>query len=137
MGFRSYFREHAADFHVLEARTSLEEARYAYETTLDLLKRNPDLVGLYVAGGGIRGVMQALRDEGPGAFRQLVTIGHDLMDDTRSGLIDGVLKLVLAHPIKRLAETAVSAMVRATEGSTREPFSQWLLPFEIYTAENL
>ena len=137
MGFRSYVREHAADFHVLEARTSLEEARYAYETTLDLLKRNQDLVGLYVAGGGIRGVMRALRDEGPGVFRQLVTVCHDLMDETRSGLIDGVLKLVLAHPIKRLAEGAVTAMVRATEGSLREPFTQCLLPFDIYTAENV
>jgi LacI family transcriptional regulator len=137
MGFRSYFREHAPDFRVLEARTSLEESRYAYETTLDLLKRNPDLVGLFVAGGGIRGVMRALRDEGPGVFRQLVTVGLDLMDETRSGLIDNALKLVLAHPIKRLAETAVSAMVRATEGSTREPFTQRLLPFDIYTAENV
>ena len=116
---------------------SLEDARYAYEHTLDLLKRNPDLVGLYIAGGGIRGIMQALRDEGPEIFGRIVTIGLDLMDDTRSGLIDGVLKLVLAHPMRLLAETTVNAMVRATEGNRQEPSSQFLLPFDFYTAVNL
>jgi hypothetical protein len=59
------------------------------------------------------------------------------MDKTRSGLIDGVLKLVLSHPMKLLAETTVNAMVRATEESRREAFTQFLLPFDIYTAENL
>ena len=137
MSFRSYFREHAPDFQLLEPLTSLEESRYAYENTLDLVKRTPDLVGLYVAGGGIRGVMQALRDERAGAARQLVTVGHELTDETRSGLTDGVLKLVLSVPLARLAETTVDAMLRATERSGAEPSTQWLLPFDVYTAENL
>src|SRR4051812_21515977 len=55
MGARSYFREHAPDLHLLEPRASLEDDRYAYESTLDLLLRDPDLVGLFVAGGGIGG----------------------------------------------------------------------------------
>jgi LacI family transcriptional regulator len=137
MSFRSYFREHAPDFHLLDPLLSLEDARYAYEHTLDLLKRNPDLVGLYIAGGGIRGIMQALKDEGPETFGRIVTIGLDLTDDTRSGLIDGILKLVLAHPMRLLAETTVNAMVRATEGNRQEPSSQFLLPFDFYTAVNL
>jgi LacI family transcriptional regulator len=137
MSFRSYFREHASDFHLLDPLTSLEDARYAYENTLDLLKRNPDLVGLYIAGGGIKGVMRALRDEGPDVFGRIVTVGLDLTDETRSGLIDGVLKLVLSHPLKLLAETVVDAMVRATEGSKHETVSQYLLPFDIHTAENI
>jgi len=137
MSFRSYFREHAPDFHLLDPLTSLEDSRYAYENTLDLLKRNPDLVGLYIAGGGITGVMRALRDESTGAFRRIVTVGHELMDETRTGLIDGVLKLVLSHPIKLLAETVVDAMVRAAEGNRREPSVQLQLPFDIHTPENL
>jgi len=39
--------------------------------------------------------------------------------------------------MKLLAETIVNAMVRATEGNWREPSPQFLLPFDIYTAENL
>ena len=98
MSFRSYFREQAPEFRLLEPLTTFEEARYAHEAASGLLRRHPDLVGLYVAGGGISGVIQALRDAGPQVYRNLVTVGHELMDHTRSGLIDGVLTLVLSHP---------------------------------------
>jgi LacI family transcriptional regulator len=63
IGFRSYLREHAPNFSLIEPLTSLEDSRYSAEITRDLVARNPDLVGLYVAGGGIRGVMQALREQ--------------------------------------------------------------------------
>jgi LacI family transcriptional regulator len=135
MSFRSYFREHAPDFQLLEPRTSLEDVRYAYENALDLLKRDPDLVGLFVAGGGVEGVMRALRDEN--AAERVVTIGLDLTEETRSGLIDGVLKLVLSHPRKTMAETAVQAMARAVEQGRHDSVRQMLLPFEFYTSENL
>lgn len=135
MSFRSYCREHAPGFHLLEPRTSLEDARYAHASTLELLQRDPDLVGLWVAGGGIEGVMQALRDEG--AADRVVTVGLDLTEETRSGLIDGALKLVLSHPMRRLAEAAVEAMAEAIEHGRREPAPQILLPFDIYTPENV
>lgn len=137
MSFRSYFREHAPDFHLLEPLTSLEEPRYAHENMLDLLARIPDLAGVYIAGGGIEGVMQGLRDQGEKRFRQIVTVGHELTDNTRSGLIDGVLKLVLAYPVTHIAAAAVQAMARATEGGRCGPSSQILVPFDIFTAENL
>jgi LacI family transcriptional regulator len=135
MGFRSYFREHAPDFRLLEPRTSLEDVRYAHESTLDLLKRDPDLVGLYVAGGGVEGVMRALREEGAAA--RVVTVGLDLTEATRSGLIEGVVKLVLSHPLQLLAETAVEAMARALERGRHAPAPQILLPFDVYTPENV
>jgi LacI family transcriptional regulator len=135
MGFRSYFREHAPGFQLLEPRASLEEARYAHASTLDLLQRDPELVGLYVAGGGIEGVMQALRDEN--AFDRVVAVGLDLTDETRSGLIDDVVKLVLSHPLKLLAETVVEAMARAVERGGQGPAQQILLPFDICTPENV
>jgi LacI family transcriptional regulator len=136
MSFRSYFREHAPDFQLLEPRVSLEESRYAFESTLDLLKRTPDLVGLYVAGGGISGVMRALRSEGPEVFRRIVTVGHELTDDTLSGLIDGVLKLVLSHPLQQLAAATIDAMVRASEEGGQATAIQLQLPFDVVTAEN-
>lgn len=135
MGFRAYFREHAPDFHLLEPRTSLEDARYAYESTLDLLKQQPELVGLFVAGGGAEGVLRALREEE--AHRRIVTVGLDLTEETRSGLIDGVLKLVLSHPRRLLAETVVQTMAHAVERGRGEPPRQVLLPFDVLTPENL
>jgi LacI family transcriptional regulator len=135
IGFRSYFREHAPQFQLLEPMSSLEDRRYAEEMTRDLLKRAPDLVGLYIAGGGITGVMQVLRETG--AHENLVTVGYELMEQTRSGLLDGILTLVLSHPMKALAASAADAMAEATTESRHRPLAQVVLPFEFYTAENV
>jgi LacI family transcriptional regulator len=135
MGFRSYFREHAPEFQLLEPLTSLEEARYAAEISRDLLRRNPDLVGLFVAGGGIRGVMEALRENG--AFQRIATVCLDLTRPTRMGLIDGVLKLVIAHPLELFARTTIQVMAAATGEDREAGTTAHILPFDIYTPENV
>ena len=115
---------------------SLEEARYAAEISRDLLRRNPDLVGLFVAGGGVRGVTHVLQ-EGQ-LFGQIATIGLDLTSATRAGLIDGVLKLVIAHPLERFAEAAIRTMTQATDREGELAAAQQvILPFELYTPENV
>jgi LacI family transcriptional regulator len=135
MSFRSYFREHAPNFHLREPLASLEDTRLAHESTLDLLRRTPDLVGLFVAGGGIEGVILALREAD--AAGRVTTIGLDLTDVTRKGLIDGTLSLVLSHPQERIARAAVSAMATALENGGGEPPSETLLPFDVFTPENI
>ena len=134
MGFRSYFREHAPDFTLLEPLTSLEDARYAAEITRDLLARVPELAGLYVAGGGMSGVLAALRERG--RLGECITIGHDLTAATRCGLIDGTLKLAIAHPVHELARSVVEAMALATTSKAHSPVASRILPFNLYTAEN-
>ncbi len=136
MGFRSYFREHAPGFELLEPVPSFEDPRFAYETTLNLLHRNPTLVGLYCAGGGIEGVTRALREQGPHIYREIVVACHEITDTTRSGLIDGVLDIVLTMSVKALAQAAVHAMVAATETPWRDSIANILLPIEIFTPEN-
>ena len=78
--------------------------------------------------------MQAIADAG--VAERLVTIGRDLTEDTRTGLLDGTIRLVLSHPMRPMAAAAVSAMVAVTSGSP-PPFQQVLLPFDLWTAENV
>jgi LacI family transcriptional regulator len=134
MSFRSYMREHAPGFGVMESVTTFEDPGYAYENTLDLIRRTPDLAALWVAGGGIEGVVQAIADAD--AAERLVTVGRDLTEDTRAGLLDGTIRLVLSHPRRAMAAAAVGAMVAATGGAA-PPFQQVLLPFDLWTAENV
>lgn len=54
VGFKSYFREHAPGFTVLDTFVNLETSEITHETTVNLLNEHPDLVGLYIAGGGWR-----------------------------------------------------------------------------------
>lgn len=65
-----------------------------------------------------------------GRVGQIVVMGHEMMDPTRAALIDGVLTLVIAHPLARLAADCAVAM---TQGGT----AQRLIGFDIYTAENI
>ncbi len=138
LGYRSYFRETGAGFHVLEALVSLEEPRLAYEATADLLRRTPDLVGLYVAGGGISGVIGMLRDRAKdGDGLPVVTICNELTEVTRAALIDGIVDMAIAHPLERIAVGLVEAMIHAIGRPPSDTPVQVMLPFELYTPENL
>jgi LacI family transcriptional regulator len=135
ISFRAYIREHAPEFRLLEPLTSLEDLGLAHEATLDLLRRNPDLVGLYVAGGGIEGVIDALREDP--TFSRIVTVCHDLTEPTRAGLTDGVVDLVISHPLAALAERTVAAMARVLGSATTDGPNEVLLPFDISISENV
>lgn len=132
-GFRSYLREHAPDFTVLEPLSTFEDRAVAREVTEQLLAREPDLRGLYVSGGGISGVLTALKEAGR---RDLVVVGYDRMEPTVNGLIDGTLTLVIAHPLQRLAAACLGALRDCAEEPGRRPADR-LIPFEVLTAENL
>jgi LacI family transcriptional regulator len=131
-GFRSYFREHAPDFTLLEPIYTFEDRRIARDVTEDLLARDPDLVALYLGGGGITGVMEAIAASGRAP--DLVSVGHELMEPTRMGLMDGILSFVIAHPTLRMVREAVDAMCDAASG---RPPGQRMIGFDIYTAENI
>ncbi len=136
ISFRSHLREHAPTIHVLDTLVNLEDAQVAHEATLELLARQPDLAGIYVVGGGVAGIIRALREESaPG---RIVTVCNELTDEHRTALIDGVIDLVLRTPIERIGEAAVRAMVRALEPAGATPAGAPLLqPFELYTPENV
>ncbi|WEK49920.1 MAG: LacI family DNA-binding transcriptional regulator [Candidatus Kaistia colombiensis] len=135
ISFRSYFREHAPDFRLLEPLANLEDPHLAHEGTLELVKRNPDLVGIYVAGGGMAGLISALRETG--AHRRVIAVCNELVPETRAALVDGVLDAVIATPVQALAERAVEILTRAVAGRAGEGDSRILLPFELYVAENV
>src|SRR6185295_933998 len=96
-GFRSYFREHPRGFELLEARTTFETASIARELTEELLEQHPDLIGLYVSGGGITGAAAALRESG--RAKEIVAVGYDLTEVTRAALLDGTVDFLISHPL--------------------------------------
>lgn len=132
-GFRSYFREHAPVFSLLEPISTFESAAVAQEMTEKLLADHPDLTGLYISGGGISGALAALRASG--RAESIVVVGYDLTDVTRAALLDGTMTLIISHPLARLAREAVGGMIRAciSPGSNHTS----IVPFEIFTRENI
>lgn len=136
-GLRSFLREHPGELELIEPLATFESDAIARELTETLLRTQPDLCGLYVSGGGIGGVMAALRDRPPERARALVTVGHDLLESTRAGLLDGTLTFLISHPFERLAQETIAAMQRAQAAGAPAGGESVSVPFEIYTRENL
>jgi LacI family transcriptional regulator len=135
ISFRAYTRENAGQFEALETLVNLDDSRLAYAATQELIARRPDLVGLYVAGGGMDGVVAAARDDAePG---RLAIVGHELTPRNRAGLIDGVLTAVIGTPTALLAERALDAMNRAIEAGPSESATQIVVPFDIFLPTNI
>lgn len=137
IAFRSYLREHAPQFRVLDTRVNLEDEALAYEAAQELLARHPRLDGLYVAGGGVPGILRALREHP----RHVVTVCTELTAERRQALVDGVIDLVFGTPLARVSATAVAMMLRAIEqiaaGAPPMVAAQYPQPFDVFTPENV
>ncbi|MGH7118717.1 MAG: LacI family DNA-binding transcriptional regulator [Acetobacteraceae bacterium] len=134
-GFRSYFRECAPGFTLLEPLSTFESRAIAQDMTEKLLHDHPDIVGLYVSGGGITGAVTALSTSDRAG--QITVVGYELMDVTRQALVDGILTLVISHPLARLAEETIAVMIRAVASQAESANLISILPFDIYTRENI
>ncbi|WP_095204627.1 LacI family DNA-binding transcriptional regulator [Mesorhizobium carmichaelinearum] len=134
-GFRSYFREHAPTFEVLDSFVTLGEPQITYEKTLDLMQREPELAGLYLTGSGTEGAISALREEGKG--RDLVAIVNEITPVSRAALADKVITMAVATPLSRLCQELMTMLARAIETGTAETSGQIFLPFDIYLPENI
>jgi LacI family transcriptional regulator len=134
-GFRSYFREHNLNFTLLEPLTTYESAAVARELVEKLLAEHPDLCGLFVSGGGITGALAALRDMP--TREDFVAVGYELFDATRAALIDGVLTMVISHPLETFAREAIATLIKAKMAGADAGAQRVALGFEIYTSENI
>ena len=115
MSFRSFVRELGGDWEVLAPRITLENEGYAYDTTMDLLQGETGLSGLYLAGGGALGVLQALRATRALGLATPVTVCHDLTPVTRLALQEGIVQAVLSHPLPEMARATIALMAEALQ----------------------
>ena len=135
ISFRAYLREHAPAFQTLEPLVNLDDPLVAYVATQELLARHPDLVGLYVCGGGVEGVIVAVREETQ--RDALAIVCNELTPETRDGLVDGLLSAVISTPTALLADRALDARARALENPAAEAASQVVVPFDLFLPTNI
>jgi LacI family transcriptional regulator len=135
ISLRSYLREFAPDFGLLEPLVDLEQPAVAYDAALILLRRHPELVGIYSAGGGTDGIIEALLETR--RSKDVVLVCNELTPSIRSALIDRVVDLVIATPIQALADRTVRAILDAVATPATFPVVQVMLPFELYGPENI
>jgi LacI family transcriptional regulator len=134
-GVRSYFREFAPQFHVLDTLVNLETRQLTYEAMLDLLARHTDIVGIYMAGGGMEGAIAALREVRPPG--RVAMVVNELMPESRSALSDRYLTMVIATPLRSLCADLVQIMTGAAIGSDAHIPGQHFLEPHLYLPESV
>ncbi|MEN9409236.1 MAG: hypothetical protein RL216_1210 [Pseudomonadota bacterium] len=134
-GFRTYLREERPDLEVLDSFVNLETRQLTYETTLTLLNRNPDLRGIFVAGGGMEGAIAALQQaRRPG---EVALVVNELTGDSRAALAQGWVTMVDATPLPDLCREVLSLMIRTVRNGGIGGAGQVFLPIQLHLAEAL
>jgi len=134
-GFRSYFREFAPQFTVLDTLVNLETRQLTYEATLDLLERHPDLRGIYCAGGGMEGAIAAVREaRRPGEVSLVV---NEVTPDSRAALMDRYLTMVIATPLGQVCRDLVALMIDAVLNGMTDVTGQHFLRPELVLPESV
>lgn len=134
-GFRSYFREYAPHFVILDTLVNLETRQLTYEATLDLLGRHPDLRGIYCAGGGMEGAIAAVREvRRPG---EVALVVNELTPESRSALVARHVSMVIGTPLPRLCADLVTLAAEAVQQGITPVQGQHFLPPDLYLPESV
>jgi LacI family transcriptional regulator len=127
----------SAEFPALRVLAPLEgqdDSKRTERLARELLRRQPELVGIYSGGAGNRGIAAAL--EASGRAREVVFVAHELTAHARRHLLDGTMDAVLnqdaGHEVR-------SALRMALARRTSEPVmaDQERIRIDIYLRDNL
>jgi len=135
IGLRSWFREYAPQFDVLDVVVNLELPDVTFETTLNLLRTHSDLAGIYIGGGGGAGAIAAFKEAG--AARQLPLIVSELLPLHKEALAEGYVSLVIATRLPELAQACIQMVVTWVSAEQKPPSGDVFIPFELYGPENI
>ncbi len=95
-GFRSFLSENVPGIRVVEFLDCQGQLDNVYSMVMDLLKRNPDIAGIYVTNGSTPHlVVRALVDAGKAGKIKMVC--HDLVDSTMQAMEQGVVTTTISQ----------------------------------------
>jgi LacI family transcriptional regulator len=132
MGFRHIISEEFRHLEIVQMREIRDDRQRAYEETLALLDRHPDLAGIYNIGGGSSGIGKALDDRGRG--RSIVFIGHELTDNSKPLLLSGTMDAVIDQNPRVEAREAIGLLASAIRG---KPFEEHPPRLQVIFRENI
>lgn len=134
-GFRSYFREYNDNFTLLEPHYTYETNAIGHEATEKILTENPDLKGLFISGGGMAGVLDAVK--GANLSDDFIAVGYELTEVTKNALLENILTMVISHPLREVAKQTIQSLINAKKSNGLAREQPLMLPFKIHTSENI
>ncbi|MCC4273236.1 LacI family DNA-binding transcriptional regulator [Marinomonas communis] len=135
ISFISYFREIQHDFNLLAPQVNLDDNQLAYQATKDLIAQAPNISAIYSAGGGVEGIIKAIREAQKA--QSITLICNELMSSTRLALSDGCIDMIIATPVSKIAQAVVETFTQALSQKHITPQPALQLTVELHVAENL
>ncbi|NVO27227.1 LacI family DNA-binding transcriptional regulator [Donghicola sp. C2-DW-16] len=135
--FRSYIREHAPHLVVADPEPTHEDSTRAYNLVREEFQNHEDLKGILIVGGGISGVLRAMREVPKERRSQVRVICRDIGPETRKGLTEGLVTAALCHPLEQTSQMLIQTMLDAHQRKGNDSTLQRTVPFEIITPENI
>jgi len=114
MGFRHIIADEFPALEIVELREIRDDRERAFEEAAALLKRHPDLAGIYNIGAGNSGIGQALAEAGKAD--SIIFVGHELTEHSKRLLLSGVMDAVIDQNPRVEAREALSMLDCAVRG---------------------
>lgn len=133
MGFRAVLRERYPNCKVVDVLESLERGERAGDLVFDALKANARLRGIYNASAGAQPVVKAMKALGKRA--EIVFITHELTEDRRLLMREGMIDAILDQDPRLEVRTAIEALA-ACFGRRDEAPASLITPIHIHMIEN-
>lgn len=134
LGFDALLAERFPGLEPLASVEGHDDADLTEQVTAACLRGNPDIVGVYAAAAGTRGVTAALH--GAGLSQAPVVIAHELTPHTRTALESGAIDAVIAQDPGHIARSALRVL-RAKADELPILSAQERIRIEIVLRENL
>jgi LacI family transcriptional regulator len=115
MGFRHLLAEEAANLRIVALREMKDDAERAYAEAATLLDAYPGLAAIYNIGGGNSGIARALKERA--RDRAVVFVAHEIFEDNRRLLLDGVLDAAIDQNAPAEARAALDVLEGAARGA--------------------
>ena len=132
MGFRRVIAEEFSYLKIVELKEIEDNREKAYKETLALLKRHPDLAGIYNLGAGNQGIGQALIDAGKA--NSIIYIGHELTENTKRFLVNGTIDAVIDQNPRVEARETLAALISHIR---QQPFDYHAPRLQVIFKENI
>jgi LacI family transcriptional regulator len=133
-GFEQIMAHEYPHLAILPIREARDDWQRVEDVAAQLLREHPNMIGIYNAGGGTRGIISAL--EKAGRERSVVFIAHELTEHARRALIKGTIDAIINQDAGHEVRSAVRVMVAKVE-NTPLVEAQERIRIDIFLRDNL
>lgn len=133
-GFEQVISSEYPGLEILPILEGSDNNDIAQKLIKDLLEKHPDLLGIYSLGAARRGLISALKEQQLDG--KITVIAHDLTDDSREALNEGVFDAIINQNPPHQIRSAVR-VVRALADGASFTESQERIRIDIFLRDNI